>query len=39
MNPNNHSHGGGHGWRGTLAMVACCIPMIVLFVYIGLKAT
>lgn len=31
MNASNHFPGGGHGWRGTLAMIACCIPMIVLF--------
>lgn len=28
---------GGHGKHGLLAMLACCIPMVVVFVLIGLK--
>lgn len=29
--------GGGHGGHGLLAMVACCVPMIVVFALIALK--
>lgn len=29
--------GGGHGKHGLLAMAACCIPMVLIFVLIGLK--
>ena len=30
-------NGGGHGGHGWLAMLACCIPMIAIFVLIGLR--
>lgn len=29
--------GHGHGGHGMLAMLACCIPMVVLFVLLGFK--
>ena len=29
--------GHGHGRHGLLAMVACCVPMVVLIVLIALK--
>ena len=28
---------GGHGGHGVWAMVACCVPMIVIFALIALK--
>lgn len=28
---------GGHGKHGVLAMLACCIPMVLVFILIGLK--
>jgi hypothetical protein len=31
-------HRSGHGGHGWLAMLACCIPMIAIFVLIGLRA-
>lgn len=33
----NGKDGGGHGKHGLLAMAACCIPMVLVFVLIGLK--
>ena len=30
-------NGNGHGRHGVLAMIACCIPMVVIIVLIGLK--
>lgn len=33
-----HEHGGhGHGRHGLLAMVACCIPMVLVLVLIAFK--
>jgi hypothetical protein len=35
---NGHGGGDKHGGRhGLLAMVACCVPMIVIFALIALK--
>lgn len=30
--------GGGHGRHGVLMMIACCVPMVVVFVLIALDA-
>ena len=32
-----HDGHGGHGGHGFWAMVACCVPMIVIFALIALK--
>lgn len=29
---------GGHGGRGVLMMIACCVPMVAIFVLIALDA-
>lgn len=40
MSDRPHIHDGqgeGHAGHGALAMLACCIPMVLVFVLIGLK--
>lgn len=37
MNGSTNQHEGGHGGHGFLAMLACCLPMIVIFALIALK--
>lgn len=36
-NSNQRDGHGGHGGHGFWAMVACCVPMIVIFALIALK--
>lgn len=36
-NPNQRDGHGGHAGHGFWAMVACCVPMIVIFALIALK--
>ena len=45
MTPERRQSGGdlggehnGHGGHGVLMMIACCIPMVVIFVLIALEA-
>lgn len=33
----NPKQAGGHGKHGVLKMIACCVPMVLVFVLIGLK--
>jgi len=35
--PQDPKEAGGHGKHGILMMIACCVPMVVVFVLIGLK--
>jgi hypothetical protein len=35
--PEDGKQAGGHGKHGMLLMAACCIPMVLIFVLIGLK--
>ena len=37
MSSSTHEHEGGHGGHGFWAMLACCLPMIVIFALIALK--
>ena len=32
-----HSGANGHGGHGLLAMIACCVPMVAIFVLAALK--
>ena len=35
--PPDQKQGGGHGKHGLLMMLACCAPMVLVFVLIALK--
>lgn len=35
--PKDQKESGGHGKHGVLLMIACCVPMVLIFVLIGLK--
>ena len=35
--PDRHEGNGGHGGHGFWAMLACCLPMIVIFALIALR--